>query len=60
MPKTFNEMLRAAVSVSIDKREGLPADEYDPHITITLADGHEFYVSQDGMGRIQWGDGSAA
>lgn len=57
---TFNDLLRQSVKIEVDKRDGLSPDEYDPHITLTLADGTEFYVSQDGFGGIQWGNGDAA
>lgn len=59
-PTTFNDLLRLAVSVTIDTREGLDPTQHDPCITITLADGTEVYVAQDGVGGVSWGSGSAA
>lgn len=57
----FNNMLRSAVSVTIDKREGLtPTSWFDPYVEIKTADGQTFYISQDGNGRLAWGNGSAA
>jgi len=63
MPKTFNELLREAVSIRLDKREDVPADQranFDPYICLTLADGTEVYVADNGAGQPAWGNGSAA
>lgn len=51
----FNQVLRAAKSIKIDKRPGL-GEDYDPHIEIRLTDGSMVYISADNTAktRIGW------
>jgi hypothetical protein len=51
----FNQVLRAAKSIKIDKRPGL-GEDYDPHIEIKLNTGEMVYISSDDSGghRIDW------
>lgn len=51
----FNQVLRSAKSIKIDKRPGL-GEDYDPHIEIKLQDGSMVYISADNTAktRIGW------
>lgn len=57
----FNELLRSAVRITIDKREGLDPEKFDPYIEIQLADGSWWYISTTGEPtQITYSSGSAA